>query len=148
VLSRADLLGIPRGYSLNPENTEKVAGGGTYSPCPDWAFELFFQHARIGLHLPVYSALYTGQRPVDVFKMKRPKLTATEMPIVQQKTDVKAHVQMHSEYRQIIDAAGPKEDNGKVFALHEDAVAPLPFACARTEFPGRRPALKPPGSGK
>src|SRR6516164_8329140 len=55
----------------NPvENTEKVSGGWTYSPRPDWAFELFFQHARIGLHLPVYSGLYTGQRSVDIFKMK------------------------------------------------------------------------------
>jgi hypothetical protein len=51
--------------------------------------------------------------------------TATEMPLVQQKTDVKAHVQIHSEYRQIIEAARPKADD-KVVALHEDAVAPLP----------------------
>jgi len=53
----------------------------------------------------------------DVFKMKRPKPTATEMSIVQQKTDVRAHVQIHSEYRQIIDAARP--DDGKVMVLHE-----------------------------
>jgi hypothetical protein len=128
VLSRLISWGIPRGYSLtNPvDNTEKVAGGGTYSPWPDWAFELFFQHARIGLHLPVYSGLYTGQRSVDVFKMPLPKPAATEMPIVQQKTDVKAHVQIHSEYRQIIEAARPKADD-KVVALHEDAVAPPPL---------------------
>jgi hypothetical protein len=123
VLSRLISWGIPRGYSLtNPvENTEKVEGGGTYSPWPDWAFELFFQYARIGLHLPVYSGLYTGQRSVDVFKMKRPKPTATEMPIVQQKTDVKAHVQIHSEYRQIIEAAR-LENDGKVVAFHREPI--------------------------
>jgi hypothetical protein len=127
VLSRLISWGIPRGYSLtNPvENTEKVAGGGTYSPWPDWAFELFFQHARVGLHLPVYSGLYTGQRSVDVFKMKRPKPTAIEMPVVQQKTGVRAHVQIHSEYHQIIEAARP--DDGKVVTLHEGAVEPPPL---------------------
>lgn len=126
VLSRLISWGIPRGYSpTNPvENTEKIGGGGTYSPWPDWAFELFFRYARLGLHLPVYSGLYTGQRSVDVFKMKRPKPTASEMPVVQQKTNVCAYVQIHSEYRQIIEAARPHD--GKVVALHdEDAVKPL-----------------------
>jgi hypothetical protein len=128
VLSRLISWGIPRGYSLtNPvDNTEKVAGGGTYSPWPDWAFELFFQYARIGLHLPVYSGLYTGQRSVDIFKMKWLKTTATEMPVVQQKTEVKAHVQIHSEYRQIIDAARPTDDD-KVVPLHKALVEPPPL---------------------
>jgi hypothetical protein len=65
VLSRLISWGIPRGYSpTNPvENTEKIGGGGTYSPWPDWAFELFFRYARLGLHLPVYSGLYTGNGP-------------------------------------------------------------------------------------
>jgi len=74
VLSRLISWGIPRGYRAdNPvEHTEKIGKGGTYSPWPDWAFELFFEHTRIGLHLPVYTALYTGQRSVDVFKMRRP----------------------------------------------------------------------------
>ena len=60
---------------------------------------------------------------VDVFKMKRPKPTAFEMPVVQQKTYVRAYVQIHSECRQI-EAARP--DEGKVVALHdEDEVKPL-----------------------
>jgi len=135
VLSRLISWGIPRGFSLtNPvENTEKIAGGGTYSPWPDWAFELFFQHARIGLHLPVYSGLYTGQRSVDIFKMKRPKPTAAEMPVVQQKTDVRAHVQIHSEYRQIIDAAHP--DDGKVVVLREGNVEPPPLHLREDDVP-------------
>jgi hypothetical protein len=57
--------------------------------------------------------------------MKQPKPTATEMPVVQQKTDVRAYVQIHSEYRQIIDAARPDDD--KVVVLHEDAVDPRPL---------------------
>jgi hypothetical protein len=57
--------------------------------------------------------------------MKRPKPTATEMSVVQQKTDVRAHVQIHSEYCQIIDAARP--DDGKVVALHEGTVEPPPL---------------------
>src|SRR5262249_21767903 len=76
-------------------------------------------------HLPVYSGLYTGQRSVDILKMKRPKLTATEMPVVQQKTDVRAHVQIHSEYRQIIEAARP--DDGKVVVLREATLEPPPL---------------------
>jgi len=46
------------------------------------------------------------------------------MPVVQQKTDVRAHVQIHSEYRQIIDAVRP---DGKVVILHEDTVEPPPL---------------------
>jgi hypothetical protein len=107
VLSRLIGWGIPRGYrDDNPLlSTEKIAPGGTYKPWPDWAFELWFEYARIGLHLPVYSALYTGQRASDVFKMKRPGPSATEMPIVAQKTGINVPVQIHSEYRLIIEAA-------------------------------------------
>jgi integrase len=107
VLSRLIGWGVPRGYrDDNPVLlTEKIGPGGTYRPWPDWAFELFFEYARIGLHLPVYSALYTGQRSVDVFKMTRPKPSAAEMPIVAQKTGINVPVQIHSEYRQIIDLA-------------------------------------------
>jgi hypothetical protein len=107
VLSRLISWGIPRGYrNDNPvEHTEKVGKEGTYSPWPDWAFEIFLDHARVGLHLPVYSALYTGQRSADIFKMLRPKSLASEMPIVQQKTGIAVPVQIHSDYRAIIDAA-------------------------------------------
>jgi hypothetical protein len=65
--------------------------------------------------------LYTGQRSVDVFKMMRPKPASTEMPVVQQKTDVKAHVQIHSEYRHIIEAARP-EDYGKVVSFDGEPI--------------------------
>jgi hypothetical protein len=120
VLSRLIAYGIPRGYSKdNPvAHTEKPADGGTYSPWPDWAFEIFFEHARVGLHLTVYTGLYTGQRSVDVLAMVRPRPQATEMLVVQQKTDVRAPVQIHSEYRRILDAAFPVDD--KIIALRDD----------------------------
>jgi hypothetical protein len=119
-LSRLIGWGIPRGYrNDNPvEKTEKYVSDGTYDPWPPWAFELFFENARVGLQLPVYSALFTGQRLVDVSNMRRPAPQATEMPLVAQKTQDLIPVQIHSEYRQIIDAARPVESN--VVLLRDD----------------------------
>ncbi|MGJ5163217.1 integrase [Bradyrhizobium sp. HKCCYLR1051] len=106
-LSRLVAWGIPRGYRTdNPvAHTEKIESDGTYSPWPPEAFDLFFAHARVDLHLAVYSGLFTGQRKVDVINMIRPKAGATEMPVVAQKTDLRVPVQIHSEYRALIDAA-------------------------------------------
>jgi hypothetical protein len=99
VLSRVVSWGIPRGYSqTNPvENTETLEDAGTYDPWPPWAFELFMEFGRIDLHLPVFSALFTGQRISDIVKMRRPLGVAAEMPIVAQKTGEPIPVQIHSE---------------------------------------------------
>lgn len=115
VLSRLIGWGIPRGYSeTNPvENTEKPEEGGTYDPWPPWAFEHFFANARIDLHLPVYSALFTGQRKSDVMKMLRPTDGATDMPLIAQKTGEFVPVQIHSEYREAIEAARPPQKDGE-----------------------------------
>lgn len=117
-LSRLISWGIPRGYRKdNPvDHTETMDSAGTYSPWPPEAFDLFFQHARVDLHLSVYSGLFTGQRKVDILKMRRPLAAATEMPLVAQKTSDRVPVQIHSEYRSIIDAA-PVKDNPNV-SLH------------------------------
>jgi hypothetical protein len=121
-LSRLIAWGIPRGYrDDNPvEKTEKSGDIGTYDPWPPDAFELFFEKAEVDLHLPVYSALFTGQRSVDVMKMRRPALQAQEMPLVAQKTNALIPVQIHSEYRLIIAAACKPDDN--VVPLHSDPV--------------------------
>ena len=84
------------------------------------AFEIFFKHARPDLHLPVYSALFTGQRKVDVLKMVRPGRGVTEIPIVAQKTGLLVPVQMHSEYRRIIRATTPKSDDAVVELTPKD----------------------------
>jgi hypothetical protein len=106
VLSRLCSWGIPRGYGTsNPvEHTESSDDGGSYDPWAPWAFEYFFEHARIGLHLPVYSGLFTGQRLSDVIDMRRPLEGVTEMPLVAQKTGELVPVQIHSEYRAMIRA--------------------------------------------
>ncbi|HWL06773.1 MAG TPA: integrase [Xanthobacteraceae bacterium] len=132
VLSRLIKWGIPRGYRLdNPvEHTEKIDSGGTWDPWPAWAFELFFEHARVGLHLPVYSGLFTGQRSVDIMNMRRPLDRATEMPVLAQKTGEIVPVQIHSEYRLIIAAA--KTDN-LMLHLREDGV-PWTLAGFRTAW--------------
>ena len=118
-LSRLIDWGIPRGYAdVNVvEKTEKPAEDGTYEPWPPWAFEYFFQHARLGLHLPVYSGLFTGQRISDVVRMKRPQDGITEMPIIAQKTNAVVPVQIHSEYRAIIKATGQEHE---MLHLRED----------------------------
>lgn len=111
-LGRIISWGIPRGYRRdNPvEHTERTDSHGTYSPWPPEAFELFFDNTRVDLHLAAFSALFTGQRKVDVLKMVRPRDGATEMPIVAQKTSARIPVQIHSEYRSVIDKAPNGED--------------------------------------
>lgn len=113
VLSKLVAFGIPRGYSdTNPvEHTENIDyEKQPYKPWPDWAFELFFEFARVGLHLPVYSALYTGQRKVDVVSMLRPKRDADVIQLIARKTKANVWVPMHSEYKQVIDATRPPEE--------------------------------------
>ncbi len=119
VLSRLCSWGIPRGYGTsNPvEHTETLEDGGTYDPWSPWAFEHFFQNARIGLHLPVYSGLFTGQRLSDVIKMRRPLEGVSEMPLVAQKTSELVPVQIHSEYRAIIRA---QKSEHEMLHLRED----------------------------
>jgi integrase len=116
-LSRIISWGIPRGYRKdNPvDHTERRDSSGTYSPWTPQAFEVFFEHARADLHTAVYSGLFTGQRKVDVLKMVRPRDGASEMPVVAQKTSDRIPVQIHSEYRQIIDANpnGEEKATGK-----------------------------------
>jgi hypothetical protein len=114
-LGRIISWGIPRGYRKdNPvEHTERMDSDGTYMPWTPEAFAIFFENARVDLHLAVYSALFTGQRKVDVFKMPRPRESATEMPLVAQKTSDRIPVQIHSEYRKLIDAAPNGEDTEK-----------------------------------
>jgi hypothetical protein len=56
-LGRIISWGIARGYrNDNPvEHTERIDSDGTYSPWPPEAFDIFFEHVRVDLHLPVYS---------------------------------------------------------------------------------------------
>lgn len=106
VLSRLIDFGIPRGFSdTNPaEKTEKPRyKAEPYKPWPDWAFELFFEHTRVGLHMPVYSALYTGQRSVDVIPMMRPRREASAIELVARKTGANVYVPIHSDFRTILD---------------------------------------------
>ncbi|MCP1779429.1 integrase [Bradyrhizobium japonicum] len=114
-LSRIISWGIPRGYRKdNPvDHTERTDSEGTYSPWTPEAFDLFFEYARVDLHVAVYSGLFTGQRKVDVLKMVRPRDSAAEMPIVAQKTSDRVPVQIHSEYRKIIAAAPNGEEKAK-----------------------------------
>jgi hypothetical protein len=119
VLSRLCSWGIPRGYGTsNPvEHTESADDGGTYDPWAPWAFEYFFENARLGLHLPVYSGLFTGQRLSDVIDMRRPLEGVTEMPLIAQKTGEIVPVQIHSEYRAIIRA---QKSDHEMLHLRED----------------------------
>lgn len=52
----------------------------------------------------MHSALYTGQRKVDVVPMLRPKREDTVIELIARKTKANVWVPMHSEYRQVIDA--------------------------------------------
>jgi hypothetical protein len=119
VLSRLCSWGVPRGYGTsNPvEHTESADDGGTYDPWAPWAFEYFFENARLGLHLPVYSGLFTGQRLSDVIDMRRPLEGVTEMPLIAQKTGEIVPVQIHSEYRAIIRA---QKSDHEMLHLRED----------------------------
>lgn len=124
VLSRLVAYGIPRGFStINVvEPSEKPEGKARpYEPWPEWALDLFFEHARPALHLPALSALYTGQRKVDVIGMMKPARDATEMPLVARKTGKLVPVQIHSGYRCAIDVAHPPGD--VVVSLRDPSVA-------------------------
>lgn len=105
VLSRLVAFGIPRGFSTHNvvEATEKIEHeADPHQPWTDWAFETFFEHARVGLHLPVYSALYTGQRSIDVLPMLRPGPGANAIELIARKTGKEVYVPIHSEYREIL----------------------------------------------
>jgi hypothetical protein len=115
VLSRLIKFGIPRGYSEHnvAKSTEKVEHeANPHEPWPDWAFELFLEHARPSLHLPVLSAFYTGQRSIDVIPMLRP--AGGEISLIARKTGKKVWRPVHSEYADIITRLAP----GDSAALH------------------------------
>ena len=125
VLARLIAYGIPRGFSTaNPaEHTEKPGGKPVPNePWPEWALEILFEHARPSLRLPALSALYTGQRKVDVIGMMKPSAEATEMPLVARTTGTLVPVQLHSGYRRAIDLAHPAPA-GSVVALREEPVS-------------------------
>ncbi|MGU9981550.1 integrase [Phreatobacter sp. HK31-P] len=104
VLSVVLQFGIPRGYCLTnvAEASEKIADSVPYEPWPDWAIKTFFACAPTHFHLPVISALYTGQRSVDVMKMVRPAKDATEIDVFAQKTGVYVPILIHADYRAMI----------------------------------------------
>jgi hypothetical protein len=62
-------------------------------PWPPEAFGLWFKHARVDMHLPVYSALFTGQRKETVLNMLRPKSDANEIRVYAQK--IKSWIPTH-----------------------------------------------------
>lgn len=132
VLSRLISFGIPRGYSTHnvAQPTEKVEENSQpHEPWPDWAFELFCEHARPSLILPVFSAFYTGQRSVDVITMKRPE--GGEISLIARKTKKLVWRPIHSEYADLIAARSP----GTTEALHlnEDG-SPMTLAGFRTAW--------------
>lgn len=132
VLSRLISFGIPRGFAtINPvKETEKVDyEPNPHEPWPDWAFELFMEHARPSLKLPVISAFYTGQRSIDVIPMKRP--TGGEISLIARKTNKPVWRPIHSEYADLIARLAP----GDSAALHlrEDG-EPLTLAGFRTAW--------------
>ncbi len=101
VLSKLLSFGAARGFCAADvaRVTEKVE---PHKPWSDRALEAFFEHARPGLHLPVYAALYTGQRSVDVLPMVRPAPGANAIELVARKTGAEVFVPIHSEYREIL----------------------------------------------
>ncbi|GGC90836.1 integrase [Chelatococcus reniformis] len=123
VLSKLVAYGVPRGYAASNvvQHTEKPDHTPVpYEPWPDWAFEIFFEFARPDLHLPALSALYTGQRKVDVVPMLRPKSTDPAIELIARKTGAKVWVPIHGDYRQLITAA--KADHVNLH-LREDGEA-------------------------
>jgi len=112
-------FGIPRDFcETNPaEHTEKAAKGNPWIPWPAEAFALWFEHARVDMHLPIYSALFTGQRKETVLGMLRPKSDATELQVYAQKIKSWIPTQIHSEYRQLIDAV-PIDPDKPQLKLH------------------------------
>jgi hypothetical protein len=110
VLSRLIGFGIPRGYSTHnaAKPTENVRHeADPHEPWPDWAFELFLEHARPSLHLPVLSAFYTGQRSIDVIPMARP--AGGEISLIARKTGKTVWRPIHSEYADLITRLAPGE---------------------------------------
>jgi len=112
-------FGIPRDFcESNPaEHTEKAAKGDPWIPWPPEAFALWFEHARVDMHLPIYSALFTGQRKETVLGMFRPKSDATEIQVYAQKIKSWIPTQIHSEYRHLIDAV-PVDPDKPQLKLH------------------------------
>lgn len=112
-------FGIPRDFcDHNPaEKTEKAKKGDPWIPWPPEAFELWFKHARVDMRLPVYSGLFTGQRKETVLNMLRPKSDATEFQVYAQKIKSWIPTQIHSEYRQLIDAV-PVDADKPQLKLH------------------------------
>jgi len=105
VLSKLLSFGAARGFCTAnvAKLTEKVEHEvEPHKPWSDRAFEAFFEHARPGLHLPVYSALYTGQRSIDVVPMLRPAPGANAIELIARKTGAEVFVPIHSEYREIL----------------------------------------------
>lgn len=105
VLSRLVAYGIPRGFSMTNvvEHSEKPKQDvNPYEPWPDWALELFFTFSRPALRLAAISALYTGQRKVDVVGMVRPADDADAIGLVARKTKANVWVPIHQGYRKVL----------------------------------------------
>jgi hypothetical protein len=136
--------GISRGFhDRNPvEHTQKPKGGNPYVPWPDWAFELFFEKARKDMIGPVISALYTGQRAIDVFKMNRILSTDVTISIKAQKTGVFVPVPIHPHYKQLL-ANFPSNSNFKLHLM--DDGKPWTLGGYRTAFQREmnRPEFEP-----
>lgn len=132
VLSRLIAFGIPRGFSVHNvvKPTEKIEHAvEPHEPWPDWAFELFLEHARPALILPVLSAFYTGQRSIDVITMARP--IGGEISLVARKTGKLVWRPVHSEYADIIAVRAP--GTSEALHLNEDG-SPLTLAGFRTAW--------------
>ena len=116
-LSRLMAWGIPRGFcKTNPvEHTEKIPGGEPWTPWPNWAFEILFEHAPIHMQRIAMSAFFTGQRQGDVISMVKPKAGETIIAVKAQKTKKTVWIPIHSAYRKWIDSA-PNNDS---VMLHE-----------------------------
>ena len=101
--------GVPRGFRTdNPvRDVPKREGGTPYEPWPEWAFELFFEHWRADMHMTVISALFTGQRLIDVVPMMRPRPNQAYIEIFQEKTGIYDPIPIHTAYRSIIEASVP-----------------------------------------
>ncbi|EIZ83642.1 integrase family protein [Methylobacterium sp. GXF4] len=133
VLSKLLSFGGARGYCTSnvARITEKVEHEvEPHKPWSDKAFEAFFEHARPGLHLPVYSALYTGQRSVDVVTMLRPAPGANAIELIARKTGAEVFVPIHSEYREILTRTHIEHP---ALHLREDG-APWTLAAYRTAW--------------
>ncbi|WP_245944926.1 hypothetical protein [Pelagibacterium lacus] len=100
-LSRLMGWGIPRGFcTSNPvQFTEKIPGGEPWSPWPEWAFDILFEHAPFNMLLPAVSAYFTGQRQSDVLRMSRMKADEGVISVTAQKTGETVWIPVHSQYR-------------------------------------------------